>query len=97
MAAERSQCRGIVRAEDLLRHWQDWDAEVAAALPLLGRVPQPLWHFVADDEVLPLVRTGVCPSRRQYRCDKTTMLSGEERPTRKGTLAADFSDGLLKP
>ena len=47
--------RGVVRADELLRRWQEWDAIVAAALPLLTRLPQPLWPFVAGDAVLDLV------------------------------------------
>jgi hypothetical protein len=62
------RCRGVVRADDLLRHGHDWDAVVAAAVPRLARVPQPLWSFVEGDEVLHRLRggRGALPSRRDY-------------------------------
>jgi hypothetical protein len=61
------RCRGIVRADDLLLHWREWDAVVAAAVPWLKRVPQPLAPFVEADvlEALRSGRDGV-PSRRHY-------------------------------
>src|SRR5262249_11241500 len=62
------RCRGVVRADDLLRHGHDWDAEVGAAALRLARVPQPLWPFVESDEVLHRLRAGrgAIPSRRDY-------------------------------
>jgi hypothetical protein len=62
------RCRGVVRADDLLRHGPEWDTVVAAAVPLLERVPQPLEPFVEGDEVLEALRSGrgAVPSRRHY-------------------------------
>jgi hypothetical protein len=62
------RCRGVVRADDLLHHGSEWDAVVAAAAPLLERVPQPLAPFVESDEVLKALRSGrgTIPSRRHY-------------------------------
>jgi hypothetical protein len=62
------RCRGVVRADDLLRHGPEWDAVVAAAVPLLEHVPQPLAPFVEGDEVLAALRSGrgAVPSRRHY-------------------------------
>jgi hypothetical protein len=45
-----ARCRGLVRADDLLRHWQEWDAEVNATFALLFAVEQPLWPLVRDKE-----------------------------------------------
>ena len=63
-----ADCRGVVRADDLLRDGEDWDAAVAAVVPLLLRVPQPLAPFVEGDEVLEALRSGrgAVPPRRQY-------------------------------
>jgi hypothetical protein len=62
------RCRGVVRADDLLRHGHEWDAVVAAAVLRLARVPQPLWPFVEGDEVLHRLRVGQggIPPRRDY-------------------------------
>jgi hypothetical protein len=62
------RCRGLVRADDLLRHGHEWDTVVAAAVPRLARVPQPLWPFVKGDEVLHrlLAGRGALPCRRDY-------------------------------
>ena len=40
------RCRGVVRADDLLRYGPAWDEVVGAAVPLLGQVGQPLVPFV---------------------------------------------------
>jgi hypothetical protein len=56
------RCRGVMRADDLLRHGHDWDTVVAAAVPRLARVPQPLWPFIEADEVLHRIWAGG-PSR----------------------------------
>jgi hypothetical protein len=75
-----ARCRGVVRADDLLRHWQEWDAVVAAAVPLLARVPQPLGPFVEGDEVLEALRSGpgAVPSRRRYYAAGRTPESAAE-------------------
>lgn len=78
------KCRGVVRSDDLFRYEQSWDAVVAAALPFLERVPQPLWPFVANDEVLRLIRAGECPSRRSYYCPGLPQTNAEECPARRG-------------
>ena len=41
-----STCRGRIHKDDLLHHWQDWDALVSATLALVTHVPQPLWPFL---------------------------------------------------
>ena len=64
-----ADCRGVVRADDLLRDGQEWDAAVAAVVPLLLlRAPQPLAPFVEGDEVLEGLRSGrwAVPPRRHY-------------------------------
>jgi hypothetical protein len=62
-------CRGVVGADDVLRHWQEWDAEVGAALPVLKQVTQPLWVFVKDKDWVEGLLSGrdAVPSRRSYR------------------------------
>ncbi len=56
-------CRGLVGPDDLLRHWQEWDAVVGAAFLLLKQVDQPLWPFVQDKERIELLLSGAsrCP------------------------------------
>jgi hypothetical protein len=70
------QCRGVVGPDDLLRHWQEWDALVAEAYPLLRHVPQPLWPFVRDKEWIDSVVSGreSLPSRRSYRAPRGVRL-----------------------
>jgi hypothetical protein len=62
------RCRGVVRADDLLRCGHEWDAVVAAAVLRLDHVPQPLWPFVERDDLLHRIRSGrgTIPSRRNY-------------------------------
>jgi hypothetical protein len=62
------RCRGVVRADDLLRYGHEWDEVVAAAVLRLARVPQPLWPFVEGDEVLHRLGDGrgTLPPRRDY-------------------------------
>ena len=42
-------CRGRVGAGDAARLWPGWDARVAAAFPLAGRVPQPLLPYMLPE------------------------------------------------
>jgi hypothetical protein len=66
------QCRGVVGADDVLGQWQEWDAVVGAAVPLLNQVPQPLWPFVKDQDWIDSVLSGrePLPSRRSYRAPR---------------------------
>ncbi len=72
-----AHCRGVVGADDLLRHWQEWDAVVAAAYPLLNQVPQPLWPFVRGKEWIDDLVDGreSLPSRRSYRAPRGAHLA----------------------
>lgn len=45
-------CRGTIGGDDVLALWQEWDARVAAVLPLAARVAQPLLPFVQEPETL---------------------------------------------
>jgi hypothetical protein len=80
------RCRGVIRADDLLRHGHDWDAVVAAAVLLLERVPQPLGPFVEGDEVLEALRSGraAVPPRRDYYVAAHTSAAPVEGLTRGG-------------
>lgn len=42
------RCRGVVRAEDAMEHWREWDRLVAESLPLAAHVEQPLLPFLQD-------------------------------------------------
>ena len=57
-------CRGVVDADDVLRNWQEWDALVGTAYPLVNQVPQPLWPFVRDKAWIDRLLSGANPSRR---------------------------------
>ena len=64
-----ARCRREVRPGDLLRHADEWDAQVAAAFSSLTSVAQPLWQFVEQQaEIERLVREGKKPPscRRNY-------------------------------
>src|SRR5262249_27129444 len=63
-----ADCRGVVRADDLLRDGEEWDAAVAAVAPLLLRVPAPLGAFGEGDGVPEALRggRGAVPPRRHY-------------------------------
>jgi hypothetical protein len=81
-----TRCRGIVRADDLLRHGPAWDEVVAASVPLVAQVDQPLVPFVQSDPVYQAIlagRTDV-PSRRHYRSDTTR--SVDTQPVVRGGL-----------
>lgn len=54
-------CRGQIGREDARIHAPAWDARVAAVLPRVVRVPQPLLRFVADREALEAVLSGRTP------------------------------------
>jgi hypothetical protein len=53
-------CRGIIMPDDMLRLAARWDALVAAALPAVASVNQPMWELVkpAEREALDLVLSG---------------------------------------
>jgi hypothetical protein len=77
-------CRGVVGADDLVRNWQDWDAVVRAAYPLLDQVPQPLWPFVRDKAWIERLLDGreSLPSRRSYRAPRGTRFAhGQSVPS----------------
>ncbi|HEY1721067.1 MAG TPA: SET domain-containing protein-lysine N-methyltransferase [Magnetospirillaceae bacterium] len=41
-------CRGTIKPDDVLRLGEQWDREVAEALPFAAKVPQPLLDFARD-------------------------------------------------
>lgn len=50
-------CRGEIRAEDLLQRAAEWDAELRTVLAAAGRVPQPLLPYLAyPKEIEPVLR-----------------------------------------
>ncbi|MBM3507261.1 MAG: SET domain-containing protein-lysine N-methyltransferase [Alphaproteobacteria bacterium] len=69
------QCRGSVSGDDVLHHWQAWDARVADSLkyapqvvqPILGyaRNPNQFWAWVHGTEQL--------PSNREYHAGGTSI------------------------
>ena len=65
-------CRGVVRGDDPLRHYERWDEEARAAFAVSPSVPQPLLPFanvgVAELPLLDAVRNGTVaenPSARE--------------------------------
>jgi SET domain-containing protein len=43
-----AHCRKTIRPDDLSRLWEEWDAKLRSAFPLIGRINQPLIQFVRD-------------------------------------------------
>lgn len=63
------ECRGIVRRDDTLRLWLEWDGAVRDTLPSVRRVEQPLWPFVLEPARLEAILVGRLPlpsSREHY-------------------------------
>jgi uncharacterized protein len=55
-------CRGVVRAEDALRHGAAWDRLLGEALPLVDKVAQPLLPYVRrPDELWAWVHGEIAP------------------------------------
>lgn len=46
-----ANCRATVRPDDIFHHWQEWDAQRAAAFSSINKVPQPLWKIVLDNKL----------------------------------------------
>ena len=77
-------CRGWIRAEDVLHHAERWDAQARLAVALSAAVPQPLLPFLMDPEEYQDVVSGrrPIPSQREYFC-------------REAVSAAPGEDGVL--
>jgi hypothetical protein len=62
--------RGLVRPDDLRRHWQHWDRQLAAAWPFVPQVDQPLRPFIADDvwRIISLIAGGKRPADSILAC-----------------------------
>ncbi len=56
-----AQCRGTVGPGDFERHFEQWDALVAAAFPVIGSVDQPLWELVQDQDAIARILSGEAP------------------------------------
>lgn len=54
-------CRGRVGPGDFERHFERWDALVAAAFPQVGAVEQPLWGLVTDRDAIARILAGGAP------------------------------------
>ena len=52
------KCRGQILPDDPIREAADWDRQVAAAFPDIGRIDQPLWELVRQKEEVQLVLAG---------------------------------------
>lgn len=75
-------CRGEVRGDDLDHHGERWDQELAAALPLVSSVPQPLWRLLPTALKEQLVRDidrDRYPSVRRLRVVPAHEQSDDER------------------
>ncbi len=66
-------CRGIIRRDDVLRHWQEWDAKTMSAFSQSAKVPQPLLPFLKNKEVLEDILGGRAeiPSHLSYYCPRS--------------------------
>ena len=77
-------CRRVVGRDDVLREWPEWDALVAATLPLVSQVSQPLAPFVSDPHRLADWIHGrlPAPSHREYLAldDAATGVIDQRRP-----------------
>lgn len=63
------QCRTFVGPDDFLTFADQWDAQIAAAFPLIASSPQPLWELVREkDDVLAVLdgRLSLPSCRRHY-------------------------------
>jgi len=56
-----SQCRGVVRPDDVLRYADQWDRIVADAFALIKTLDQPLWPLVAEKQQVEEVLRGGRP------------------------------------
>jgi len=52
--APEAEGRAVIYPDDLRRHWQKWDGQLAEAWPLIERVSQPLRPFILDETWLTL-------------------------------------------
>lgn len=61
-------CRGTINADDVLKNWPVWDAEVAANLRLAPDVPQPVLPFARNPQQFWgwVHGTDEIPSHRHY-------------------------------
>ncbi len=51
-ACQSSDCRRIIRPDDMERHAPAWDAKVESAFHRLLEIPQPLWTFLAEPDAV---------------------------------------------
>ena len=62
--------RQVVYPDDLRRHWQHWDRQLAATWPFVPQVDQPLRPFIADDawRIISLIAGGKRPADSILAC-----------------------------
>jgi uncharacterized protein len=53
-----SQCRAVIRPDDVLRHAVKLDDLVQETLPFVRRVPQPLWPLLGEPERVQRILAG---------------------------------------
>lgn len=69
----RSRCRGLIGPDDIVQHWQDWDAEIRSAIAA-APAEQPLAELIsrwpAASDLLARIRAGhgEIPSCLEFRC-----------------------------
>lgn len=57
------RCRGRVLPDDAARMADRWDRDIAASVPLLGAVEQPLWELLAEPEAVRALGAGRLPAQ----------------------------------
>jgi hypothetical protein len=55
------QCRGVIRADDLLTYADAWDREAAEPFRLIASVAQPLWPFSEEQAAITAALEGRAP------------------------------------
>jgi hypothetical protein len=81
-----STCRGVIRGDDLLHHWQEWDALVQQTLALVTHVPQPLWPFLTAPASLLAILTQKEPMPSHLQAYSSQQPAGTP-PTQEGTAS----------
>jgi hypothetical protein len=80
-----TNCRGVIRPDDMLYLADSWDAAVSSAFPLLEQVAQPLWQIVNDKETVFSALRGdmTLPSCRIHYAKNGAMQQATQRGMRE--------------